>query len=158
MWKTFVFWVKYFQSLVIFMFVFYQKPVTSITQTWLVREMIGQRNDWSEKWLVREMIGQRKLPDSSMNNIFNVLSIGLHCTLSFKRPDFGLKCLVTTTPKVQSLKFKSMYKWNRRIVPHFLNLLIVIELLLWNRKERQNAVDYVLFKAFRVLAGIVLYL
>ena len=142
MWKTFVFWVKYFQSLVIFMFVFYQKPVTSITQTWLVREMIGQR----------------KLPDSSMNNVFNVLSIGLHCTLSFKRPDFGLKCLVTTTPKVQSLKFKSMYKWNRRIVPHFLNLLIVIELLLWNRKERQNAVDYVLFKAFRVLAGIVLYL
>ena len=142
MWKTFVFWVKYFQSLVIFMFVFYQKPVTSITQTWLVREMIGQR----------------KLPDSSMNNIFNVLSIGLHCTLSFKRPDFGLKCLVTTTPKVQSLKFKSMYKWNRRIVPHFLNLLIVIELLLWNRQERQNAVDYVLFKAFRVLAGIVLYL
>ena len=121
-------------------------------------DMIGQRNDWSEKWLVREIIGQRKLPDSSMNNVFNVLSIGLHCTLSFKRPDFGLKCLVTTTPKVQSLKFKSMYKWNRRIVPHFLNLLIVIELLLWNRKERQNAVDYVLFKAFRVLAGIVLYL
>ena len=151
--ETFVFWGKYFQGLVIFMFVFY--PETSNFHN---SDMIGQRNDWSEKWLVREMIGQRKLPDSSMNNIFNVLSIGLHCTLSFKRPDFGLKCLVTTTPKVQSLKFKSMYKWNRRIVPHFLNLLIVIELLLWNRQERQNAVDYVLFKAFRVLAGIVLYL
>ena len=151
--ETFVFWGKYFQGLVIFMFVFY--PETSNFHN---SEMIGQRNDWSEKWLVREMIGQRKLPDSSMNNVFNVLSIGLHCTLSFKRPDFGLKCLVTITPKVQSLKFKSMYKWNRRIVPHFLNLLIVIELLLWNRKERQNAVDYVLFKAFRVLAGIVLYL
>ena len=135
--ETFVFWGKYFQGLVIFMFVFY--PETSNFHN-------------------SEMIGQRKLPDSSMNNIFNILSIGLHCTLSFKRPDFGLKCLVTTTPKVQSLKFKSMYKWNRRIVPHFLNLLIVIELLLWNRKERQNAVDYVLFKAFRVLAGIVLYL
>ena len=151
--ETFVFWGKYFQGLVIFMFVFY--PETSNFHN---SDMIGQRNDWSEKWLVREMIGQRKLPDSSMNNVFNVLSIGLHCTLSFKRPDFGLKCLVTTTPKVQSLKFKSMYKWNRRIVPHFLNLLIVIELLLWNRQERQNAVDYVLFKAFRVLAGIVLYL
>ena len=151
--ETFVFWGKYFQGLVIFMFVFY--PETSNFHN---SDMVGQRNDWSEKWLVREMIGQRKLPDSSMNNIFNVLSIGLHCTLSFKRPDFGLKCLVTTTPKVQSLKFKSMYKWNRRIVPHFLNLLIVIELLLWNRQERQNAVDYVLFKAFRVLAGIVLYL
>ena len=135
--ETFVFWGKYFQGLVIFMFVFY--PETSNFHN-------------------SEMIGQRKLPDSSMNNIFNILSIGLHCTLSFKRPDFGLKCLVTITPKVQSLKFKSMYKWNRRIVPHFLNLLIVIELLLWNRQERQNAVDYVLFKAFRVLAGIVLYL
>ena len=135
--ETFVFWGKYFQGLVIFMFVFY--PETSNFHN-------------------SEMIGQRKLPDSSMNNIFNILSIGLHCTLSFKRPDFGLKCLVTLTPKTQSLKFKSMYKWNRRIVPHFLNLLIVIELLLWNRQERQNAVDYVLFKAFRVLAGIVLYL
>ena len=27
-----------------------------------------------------------------------------------------------------------------QIVAHFLNLLIVTELLLWNRKERQNAV------------------
>ena len=142
MWKLLFFEENIFKVLLYLCLCFIQKPVTSITQTWLVREMIGQR----------------KLPDSSMNNIFNILSIGLHCTLSFKRPDFGLKCLVTTTPKVQSLKFKSMYKWNRRIVPHFLNLLIVIELLLWNRQERQNAVDYVLFKAFRVLAGIVLYL
>ena len=31
-----------------------------------------------------------------------------------------------------------------RIVAHFLNLFIVIELLLWNRKERQNAIGYVL--------------
>ena len=29
----------------------------------------------------------------------------------------------------------------RRIVAPFLSLLILIELLLWNRKERQNAVD-----------------
>ena len=32
-----------------------------------------------------EIVGRRK------NNILNVLSIGLQYTLSFKRPDFGLK-------------------------------------------------------------------
>ena len=53
------------------------------------------------------MVGRRKLPDSSINNIFNVLSIDLQYTLSFKRPNFGLKCLVKITPKVQSLKFKA---------------------------------------------------
>ena len=46
----------------------------------------------------------------------------------------------------------------RQIVAHFLNLLIVIELLLWNKKERQNAVRYVFFDPFRVSAGIELYL
>ena len=54
-----------------------------------------------------EILGRRELPDSSMNNIFNVLSIVLQYALSFKKPDFGLKCLVTITPKVQSLKFKA---------------------------------------------------
>ena len=49
-----------------------------------------------------EIVGRRTLPDLWMSNIFNVLSI-----ISFKRPDFGLKCLVTITPKVQSLKFKA---------------------------------------------------
>ena len=44
------------------------------------------------------------------------------------------------------------------IVAHFLNLLIVIELSLWNRKERQNAVGHVLFKPFRVSAGVELYI
>ena len=47
-----------------------------------------------------------------------------------------------------------MYERNRRIVAHYLNLLIVIELLLWNRKERQNAVGHVLYKPFRVSAGV----
>ena len=54
-----------------------------------------------------EIVGRRKLPDPSMNNIVNFLSIALQYALSFKRPDFGLKCLVTITPKVQSLKFKA---------------------------------------------------
>ena len=47
-----------------------------------------------------------------------------------------------------------MYERNRRIVAHYLNLLIVIELLLWNRKERQNAVGHVLYEPFRVSAGV----
>ena len=53
-----------------------------------------------------EIVDRRKLPDPKMNKGFNVLSIGLQYTLSFKRPDFGLKYL-TITPKVQSLKFKA---------------------------------------------------
>ena len=84
--QTFVYWGKYFQSLLVFTFLFYPEI-----------------NNFSNS----ENVGRRKLPDPSMNNIFNVLSIGLQYTLSFKRPDFGLKCLVTITPKVQSLKFKA---------------------------------------------------
>ena len=44
----------------------------------------------------------------------------------------------------------------RQIVAHFLNLLIVTELLLWNRKERQNGVRHVPFEPFMVSAGIEL--
>ena len=69
------------------------------------------------------MVGRWKLPDSSMNNIF------------------GLKCCVTITPKGQSLKFKASVLYEifpflkqAGIVILFLNLLIVTELLVWNRK------------------------
>ena len=54
-----------------------------------------------------------------------------------------------------------MYELNRRKVncnSFFCNLLIVIELLLWNRKERQNAVGQVLFEPFMVSAGLEFYL
>ena len=54
-----------------------------------------------------QKVGCRKLPDASMNNVFSILSIGLQYTRSFQQSDFGLKCLVTITPKVQSLKFKA---------------------------------------------------
>ena len=53
------------------------------------------------------MAGRGNLSDTSMNNIFNVLLIGLQYTLWFKQLDFGLKCLVTITSKGQSLKFKA---------------------------------------------------
>ena len=57
------------------------------------------------------LFGRRKLPNSLMNNIFDVLWISLQYTLSFKWLHFGLKCLVTITPKGQSLKFKASL-WN----------------------------------------------
>ena len=57
------------------------------------------------------MIGCRKLSGPSMNNIVNVLSIGLQYTLSFKWHDFGLRYLVTITPKGYPLKFKASV-WN----------------------------------------------
>ena len=57
------------------------------------------------------LAGRRNLLDPFMNNTFDVLSISLQYTLSFKWPNFGLNCLVTITPKIQSLKFKTSV-WN----------------------------------------------
>ena len=39
------------------------------------------------------MVGRRKLPDPSLNHIFNALSIGVQYTLSFQLTNFSLKCL-----------------------------------------------------------------
>ena len=93
------------------------------------------------------MVGRRKLPDTSINNIFNTLSIGLQYTLLFKWPDFGH---VTIPLKFQSLKFKASVLYEifpflkqAGIVIHFLNSLI--QLLLWN-KESKSAVGHVLFE------------
>ena len=72
------------------------------------------------------MIGQRNLSNLSMNNIFNVLLIGLQYTLSFKWPDFQDS--------------------NSRLVSEML-------LLLWNRKERRSTVGHVLFDPVRVSAS-----
>ena len=38
--------------------------------------------------------GRRKLPDLSLNRIFNALSIGVQYMLSFQWTNFGLKCLL----------------------------------------------------------------
>ena len=50
------------------------------------------------------MVGRRKLPDTSLNRIFNVLSIGVQYTLSFQGTNFGLKCLFLKTPQKTLLK------------------------------------------------------
>ena len=87
------------------------------------------------EWLIK-----KKLPYPPLNRIFNILSFRLQHTFSFEWPDFCLKCLVTAMSEGQSPKFKgcvcntpiSEIKHN---VIHFLELLIVIELMLWYWKE-----------------------
>ena len=118
--KTVVFWRKIFKIIV---YLFFYPKTSNVLK-------LG-------------MVGRRNLPDPSMNNIFHVLSIDLQYNLSFKWPDFGLKWRVTITPKGQSLKFKARVLYEifpflkqTGIVIHFLNLMIVTESLLWNKKER----------------------
>ena len=59
------------------------------------------------------MVDHGKLPYPKVNSKwhFDISLTGLKETLSFKWPDFGLKSLVTISPKVQSLKFKYCV-WN----------------------------------------------
>ena len=68
---------------------FIQKPVTSITQEWLVVECC-------------------LMPQWKIILMFCRLFYNIH---SFKWHDIGLKCLLTITPKGQSLKFKASI-WN----------------------------------------------
>ena len=53
-----------------------------------------KRRNWFHKNLHNSgMVGRRKLPDPSLNRIFNALSIGVQYMLSFQLTNFGLKCL-----------------------------------------------------------------
>ena len=52
------------------------------------------------------MVSRRKLPDPSLGNVFNHLSIGLRYTLSFEWSDIGLTYLATVMLKGQPPKFK----------------------------------------------------
>ena len=53
-----------------------------------------KRRNWFHKNLHNSgMVDRRKLPDPSLNHIFNALSIGVQHTLSFQLTNFGLKCL-----------------------------------------------------------------
>ena len=44
--------------------------------------------------IVFATVGRRKLADTSLNHIFNALSIGVEYTLSFQLTSFGLNCLL----------------------------------------------------------------
>ena len=66
-----------------------------------------------QKQVTLGTVGCRKLPNPWMNNIFNVVSIGLQYILPFQWSDFDLKCFVTITPKGQSLKLRERVSvWN----------------------------------------------
>ena len=53
-----------------------------------------KQHNWFYKNLHNSgMVGRRKLPDLSLNCIFNALSTGVQYTLSFQWTNFGLKCL-----------------------------------------------------------------
>ena len=45
-------------------------------------------------------VGRIKLPDTSLNHIFNALSIGVQYMLSFQWTNFGLKCLMLMVKKL----------------------------------------------------------
>ena len=53
------------------------------------------------------MVSRRKLPEPSLSNVFNLLSIGLRYTLLFEWSDFSLKYLFTVMLKGQLSKFKA---------------------------------------------------
>ena len=56
-----------------------------------------KRRNWFHKNFHNSgMVGRRRLPDPSLNRIFNALSIGIQYTFSFQWTNFGLKCLVET--------------------------------------------------------------
>ena len=59
-----------------------------------------KRRNWFHKNLHNSgMVGRRKLPDPSLNRIFNALSIGVQYTLSFQWTNFALKYLLRNFPK-----------------------------------------------------------
>ena len=86
-----------------------------------------KRPSWFHKNLHNSgMVGRRKLPDPSLNHIFNALSIGVQYTVSFQLTNFGLKCLISTlSGKKESGKNDSIFcKWVNfsptKLFPNFL--------------------------------------
>ena len=89
------------------------------------------------------VVGCIKLPNPSLNDLFNLLSIDLQYSLSFEWPDFGLKCLLTVVSKDQLPKFEARVwkfqisqtnnKCNSLFRPADSNVLTK-----WNSKERYS--------------------
>ena len=58
-----------------------------------------KRRNWFTKNLHNSgLAGLKKQPNPSLNHIFNVLSTRVQYTLSFQRTNFGLMCLLHSTP------------------------------------------------------------
>ena len=76
--KTLVLWWKMVQDLLIFVDLFRPKNSTI---------------DSRKTSITPGAVGRRKLPNPSLNHIFNALSIGVQNMLLFQWINFGLKCL-----------------------------------------------------------------
>ena len=72
-----------------------------------------KRYNWFHKNLYNSgMVGRRKLPNPSLNHIFNSLSIGVQYTLSFQLINFGLKCLTKLLlPKTKCMSYFMSLQW-----------------------------------------------
>ena len=75
-------------------FCFVTKNCSKSSYIW-VFILSKKQHNWFHKTLHKSgMLGRRKLPDPSLNCIFNAPSIGVQYTLSFQWTNFGLKCLL----------------------------------------------------------------
>ena len=59
------------------------------------------------------MVGCRKLPNPSLNVIFNALSISVKYTLSFQWTNFGLKCLFKVKGSMHFVEQKINFNKNK---------------------------------------------
>ena len=69
-----------------------------------------------QNWLYKNphnsrIVGHRKLPDTSLNRIFNALSIDVQHTFSFQWTNFGPKCLLIKT----WIRSKDQKCWSKKI-------------------------------------------
>ena len=107
------------------------------------------------------MVGRRKLPDPSLNHIFNALSIGVQYTLSFQLTNFGLKCLIQWTEVAYSTACNFNNSW-----PIYLNFSNMInfcpniwsiesfkcqQFVFWKRSRQKTQIFYILKGRFFVM-------
>ena len=90
--------------------------------------------NWFHKNLYNSgMVGRRKLPNPSLNHIFNALSIAVKYTLSFQLTNFGLKCLLEDYSFLEHVLDMILHQhqipdWKRPTLVIFRQFLIQINL------------------------------
>ena len=88
--------------------------------------LFEKRYNWFHKNLHNSgIVGHRKLPEPSLNHIFNALSNDVQHTLSFQWTNFGLKCLfeqffVTKQAFSASKKYKIYNFLSKMTIQHIL--------------------------------------
>ena len=94
-----------------------------------------KRRNWCHKDLHNSgMVSRRKLPDLSLNHIFNALSIDVQFTLSVQLINFGLKCL---TVRAFHNGFQAIMK-SKTCLENFYGKafgILIWDFIIWNRKS-----------------------